>query len=81
MSSTERTLIVAGGLKKISRARWMMRLWSFPAILGHSEYQTTAYVYTHLRDEMLGSGIVNMEEVFRSRGEVEGEEFCSKPIR
>ena len=38
-------------------------------ISGHSDYQTTASVYTHIRDEMLKKSTVNMDEVFRKRAE------------
>ena len=38
-------------------------------IAGHSDYQTTASVYTHIRDEMLKKSTVNMDEVFRKREE------------
>ena len=38
-------------------------------IAGHSNYQTTASVYTHIRDEMLKKSTVNMDEVFPKREE------------
>lgn len=38
-------------------------------IIGHSDYQTTANVYTHIRDEMLKKSTVNVAEVFRGRVE------------
>ena len=34
-------------------------------IIGHSDYQTTANVYTHIRDDMLKKSTVNMADVFR----------------
>jgi len=36
-------------------------------IVGHSNYQTTADIYTHIRDDMLKKSTVNMAEVFRKR--------------
>ena len=38
-------------------------------IAGHSDYQTTANIYTHIRDEMLKKATVNMNEVFQGRTE------------
>ena len=38
-------------------------------IIGHSDYRTTANVYTHIRDEMLKKSTVNVAEVFRGREE------------
>ena len=38
-------------------------------IVGHSDYQTTANIYTHLSEEVLRKATVNMGEVFRSRAE------------
>ncbi len=38
-------------------------------IAGHSDYQTTASIYTHVRDELLKKSTVNMGEVFRKREE------------
>ncbi len=32
-------------------------------ILGHTDYQTTANIYTHLNAEMMKKSSVNMEEV------------------
>ena len=40
-------------------------------IVGHSDYQTTANIYTHIRDEMLRKATVDLEDVFRKRA---GEE-------
>ena len=36
-------------------------------IVGHTDYQTTANIYTHVRDEMLKKATVNMNEVFQNR--------------
>ena len=36
-------------------------------IVGHTDYKTTANIYTHVRDEMLRKATVNMGEVFGSR--------------
>ena len=36
-------------------------------IVGHTDYQTTANIYTHVRDEMLKKATVNMDEVFQHR--------------
>ena len=38
-------------------------------IVGHTGYQTTANIYTHIRDEMLKKSTVNMGDVFRQREE------------
>ena len=36
-------------------------------IIGHTDYKTTANIYTHVRDEMLKKATVNMGEVFGNR--------------
>ena len=36
-------------------------------IVGHTDYQTTANIYTHLKEETLKKASVNMEKVFRNR--------------
>ena len=36
-------------------------------IVGHTDYQTTASIYTHLKEETLKKASVNMEKVFRSK--------------
>ena len=36
-------------------------------IVGHTDYQTTANIYTHIRDDMLKKATINMEEVFQRR--------------
>ena len=36
-------------------------------IVGHTDYKTTANIYTHVRDEMLRKATVNMGEVFGSK--------------
>ena len=36
-------------------------------IVGHTDYQTTANIYTHIRDDMLKKATINMTEVFDSR--------------
>ena len=36
-------------------------------IAGHTDYKTTANIYTHVRDGMLKKATVNMGEVFGSR--------------
>ena len=38
-------------------------------IVGHTDYQTTANIYTHVRDSMLKKATVNMNEVFQRRTE------------
>ncbi len=38
-------------------------------IVGHTDYQTTANIYTHVRDGMLKKSTVNMGDVFRKREE------------
>ncbi|MDO5703115.1 MAG: site-specific integrase, partial [Lachnospiraceae bacterium] len=37
-------------------------------IVGHRDYQTTANVYTHVRDEMLKKSTVDLDGVFKKRG-------------
>jgi len=36
---------------------------------GHTDYQTTANIYTHLKSEMMKKSSVDMEEVFRRKQE------------
>ena len=36
-------------------------------IVGHTDYQTTANIYTHVRDEMLKKSTVDLEGVFKKR--------------
>ncbi|MDO4750390.1 MAG: site-specific integrase [Eubacteriales bacterium] len=36
-------------------------------IVGHTDYQTTANIYTHLKEETLRKASVNMEKVFREK--------------
>ena len=38
-------------------------------IIGHSDYQTTANIYTHLNAEMMKKSSVDMEEVFQRKKE------------
>lgn len=38
-------------------------------ILDHTDYQTTANIYTHLNSEMMKKSSVDMEEVFRRKQE------------
>ena len=38
-------------------------------IIGHSDYQTTANIYTHIRDDMLKKSTLNMSDVFRKHTE------------
>ena len=42
-------------------------------IVGHTDYQTTANIYTHLKEEPLRKATVNMEKVFASRSELKSE--------
>ena len=42
-------------------------------IVGHTDYQTTANIYTHLKEETLRKATVNMEKVFASRSELKSE--------
>lgn len=39
-------------------------------IVGHTDYQTTANIYTHLKEETLRRASVNMEKVFAEREKV-----------
>ena len=41
-------------------------------ILGHTDYQTTANIYTHLNSEMMKKSSVDMEDVFRRKQEAKG---------
>jgi len=38
-------------------------------IVGHTDYQTTANIYTHIKEDTLRKATVNMGDVFRSRAE------------
>ncbi len=38
-------------------------------ILGHTDYQTTANIYTHLNSEMMKKSSVDMKDVFRRKQE------------
>ena len=40
-------------------------------IVGHADYQTTANIYTHVRDEMLKKATVDLDGVFRKRAGME----------
>lgn len=41
-------------------------------ILGHTDYQTTANICTHLKSEMMKKSSVDMEDVFRQKQEAKG---------
>ena len=41
-------------------------------MLGHTDYQTTANIYTHLKSEILKKFSVDMQEVFRKKQEAKG---------
>ena len=43
-------------------------------IVGHTDYQTTANIYTHLKEETLRRASVNMEKVFADREKGGGRE-------
>ena len=36
-------------------------------LVGHTDYQTTASIYTHLKDEALKKAATNIEDVFAKR--------------
>ena len=36
-------------------------------IVGHTDYQTTAKIYTHIKEEMLKKATVDLEGVFKKR--------------
>ena len=38
-------------------------------IIGHTDYQTTANIYTHIKEDTLRKATVNMGDVFMSRAE------------
>ena len=42
-------------------------------IVGHTDYQTTANIYTHLKEEPLRRASVNMERVFAKRSEQDAQ--------
>ena len=42
-------------------------------IVGHTDYQTTANIYTHLKEETLRRASVNMERVFAKRSEQDAQ--------
>ena len=42
-------------------------------IVGNTDYQITANIYTHLKQEALCKASVNMEKVFASRSELKSE--------
>ena len=55
-------------------------------LVGHTDYKTTADIYTHVVDEMLWEATVNMGEVFGKRA-AEGQQktgclryFCREAI-
>ncbi len=41
-------------------------------IVGHTYYQTTANIYTHVRDEMLKNATVDLNGVFEKRTQIIG---------
>ena len=40
-------------------------------IVGHTDYQTTANIYTHIKEEMLKKAAVDLEGVFKKRAGME----------
>lgn len=50
-------------------------------MLGHTDYQTTANIYTHLKSEMLKKSSVDMQEVFRKKQEAKGVLAKAQGIR
>ena len=42
-------------------------------IVGHTDYQTTANIYTHLKEDTLRRASVNMEKVFAKRSEQDAQ--------
>ena len=63
--SNSRITSVCYSLHKMrTERRWILKLFG-----GHTDYQTTANIYTHVRDEMLKKATVNMNEVFQKRTE------------
>ena len=42
-----------------------------PLYRGHTDYQTTANVYTHIKEEMLKKAIVDLDGVFKKRAGAE----------
>ena len=41
----------------------------YAQVLGHTDYQTTANIYTHLKSDMMKKSSVDMEDVFRRKKE------------
>ena len=50
-------------------------------MLGHTDYQTTANIYTHLKSEMLKKSSVDMQEVFRKKQEAKGVLAKAQSVR
>ena len=50
-------------------------------IMGHSDYQTTANIYTHLNSEMMRKSSMDMEEVFRRKKEAKAVLAKTKSIK
>lgn len=42
-------------------------IWLSMKIVGHTDYQTTANIYTHIKEEMLKRATVDLEGVFKKR--------------
>ena len=40
-------------------------------IVGHTDYQTTGNIYTHIKEEMLKKATVDLEGVFKKRAGME----------
>ena len=40
-------------------------------IVGHTDYQTTANIYTHIKEDMLKKATVDLEGVFKKRAVME----------
>ena len=39
-------------------------------IVGHTDYQTTANIYTHLREETMRRASVNLDDVFQKKAKM-----------
>lgn len=50
-------------------------------ILGHTDYQTTANIYTHLKSEMMKKASVDMQEVFKRKQDAKGVLAKAKSAR
>jgi len=53
--------------------------WLSMKIVGHTDYQTTANIYTHIKEEMLKKATVDLEGVFKKRAGKERDWTMKQP--